>query len=479
MGHIEGVSRHQSSLFPPRLDDAVGAAHPVRVIDAFVDMLDLAALSFTQVSPAATGRPGYRPGDLLKLYIYGYLNQIRSSRRLEREAVRNIEVLWLIGHLSPSFKTIADFRKDHPAAIVGVCRAFVRFCRGRQLMGGALVAVDGMKLEAVASRKAVITPKSLKKTLDGLDRKIAQYLSGMDEADRAEAGAETAPPGPAAVAEALDALRRRQAEVRAQAEALAKEGLSQKVTSEPDARLMRTARHGHQVAYNAQIAVDAQHGLIAAFDLVDEANDQCQLQPMALQARAELDAEQLTVVADAGYSNGAQGAACAEAGITAAVPRPKTVNTAGAHLFSRDAFTYDAASDSWTCPAGATLKHRDTCNTHRQKRYATEACAGCPLKAQCTRAERRIVTRSLDEEARQAMHRRTLDDPTLMKRRRALAEHPFGTMKGLMGTPRFLVRGLKKAKAELALTVLGLDMKRTVTILGVADLLAALQPRPA
>ena len=477
MGHITGVCRHQTSLFPARLDDVVGADHPVRVIDAFVDILDLTSLGFTNVTSAATGRPGYRPGDLLKLYIYGYLNQIRSSRRLEREAVRNVEVLWLIGQVSPSFKTIADFRKDHPSAIVRVCRAFVGFCRGQKLMGGTVVAVDGSKVEAVASRKSVITPKGLKKALDELDRKIAAYLHDLEEADRAEDAAPS--PTPVAVGQVLEALRQRRAEVQAQAEALTEEELSQRVTSEPEARLMRTARHGHQVAYNAQIAVDAEHGLIAAFDLVNDCNDQRQLEPMAKQAQAELEAEHLTVLADAGYSNGEQATACAAAGITAAVPRPRTVNTTGSEFFSRDAFSYDPETDVWTCPAGAEMKHRDTCTTQRQKRYATDACASCGLKARCTKAARRIVTRSLDEEARSAMHRRTVDDSTLMKRRRELAEHPFGTMKGMMGTPRFLVRGLAKAKAELALVVLSFNLKRSLTILGVEALLAALQPRTA
>lgn len=475
MAHVEGESRYQKRLFAPSLDELVGTDHAVRVIDAFVDTLDLAQLEFSKVVAEAMGRPPYRPGDLLKLYLYGYVNQVRSSRRLEREAVRNIEAQWLINRVSPSFKTIADFRKDHPRAIVGVCRAFVRFCRGQSLYGGELLAIDGSKVEAVASRKKVITPKSLAKTTASLDRKIAEYLAAMDEADRGDAAAVEAPGD---VAAALAALREKRTTVQSQAEALAAEGLTQRVLGEPEAKLMRTARHGHQVAYNIQTAVDAKHGLIAAFDLTSEGNDHCQLLPMALQGKAALEVETLTVVADAGYSNGEQADACAKAGVTAVVPRAQTVNPKGEQYFSREAFAYDAASDTWTCPAGETLACRDISHTERKKRYSTKACARCPLKPKCTKAANRVIIRDFFEDARQAMHQRALDDPKWMKRRHELAEHPFGTMKWMMSYPRFLVRGRKKAKAELALTVLGFNLKRAVTILGAPVLLAALRPAP-
>jgi transposase len=476
MGHVEGDNRYQTVLFAPSLDELVGSDHPVRVIDAFVDGLDLARLGFTKVVAEATGRPGYKPGDLLKLYVYGYLNQVRSSRRLAREAARNLEVLWLIGRLSPSFKTIADFRKDHPRAIVGVCRAFIRFCRDQSLYGGEVLAIDGSKIEAVASRKQVITPKSLAKKAVSIDWRIDEYLAAMDEADRQEPG-EKAVGGD--VAAALAALRERQAEVSRQAEELASEGLSQRVLSEPEARLMRTARHGHQVAYNAQTAVDAAHGLIVAFDLSAEGNDQCQLYPMAELGRQALEVEALSVVADTGYSNGEHGERCAAAGITAIVPRPQTVNPKGEQYFSRDAFHYDAASDSWQCPAGETLSCRQVSQTEQQKKYWTTACPGCPLKGQCTKSERRVVVRSFHEDAREAMHQRATSDPGWMKLRRELVEHPFGTMKWLMGYPRFLVRGLKKAKSELALGVLCFNLKRVINILGVPALLRVLRAASA
>jgi transposase len=473
MGHVEGESRLQRLLLAPSLDEVVGADHPVRVIDAFVDTLELGGLGFSKVVAEATGRPPYQPGDLLKLYVYGYANRVRSSRSLEREALRNIEVQWLINRLSPSFKTIADFRKDHAGAIVGVTKAFVQFCRGQSLYGAELVAIDGSKVEAAASGGKVITPRRLDKQMAAIDAKIREHLAAMDEADRQEGAAET---GPADVAAALAVLRQKREVVQAQAKALVEEGLSQRVLGEEDARLMKTARHGHQVAYNAQTGVDAKHGLIAAFDLVNDCNDQRQLMPMALEAKEVLESETLTVVADTGYSNGEQGHACQAAGVTAVVPRQRTVNPKNPELFTREAFAYDATSDSFTCPAGETLACVTVSQTEKKRYYSTKACAGCQLKASCTKADRRMIVRGFYEDAREAMHQRAVADRTWMKRRRELVEHPFGVMKWMLGHPRFLVRGLEKAKSELALTVLGFNLKRAVAIIGVPALLASLQP---
>ncbi len=475
MAHVAGASRYQSTLFPEVPDDMVPLDHPVRVIDAFVDTLDLAQLGFSRVEAEVTGRPPYAPGDLLKLYVYGYLNQVRSSRRLEREARRNLEVLWLINRVAPSFKTIADFRKDHAKAIVGVCRAFTEFCRTQALFGSELLAIDGTKIGAVASRKQVITPKSLAKKRAALERKIAEHLAAMDEADQQERPPEAA----VDVAKALAALRQRHAALQRQAEELADNKLSQLVLTEPDAKLMRTPNHGHQVAYNAQTVVDAKHKLIAAFDLTNEGNDQRQLHPMAEQGKEALEVESVTVVADTGYSNGEHGERCAKDSITAVVPRAETVNTEGEQYFSRDRFTYDAAGDSWQCPAGQTLTVGKVSHTEQKKDYwNAKACQACPLKPQCTRAAKRTVVRSFHEDAREAMHQRAMSDPKWMKQRRELAEHPFGTLKWLMGDPRFLVRGLRKAKAELALGVLSYNLKRVINIVGVAALLQALQPAP-
>jgi len=475
MAHVAGQSRYQSTLFPEVLDEVVSSEDPVRVIDAFVETLDLAALGFSRVAAEEMGRPPYAPGDLLKLYVYGYLHRVRSSRRLEAETQRNVQVMWLINRLTPAFKTIADFRKDHTGAIVGVCRAFIRFCREQSLFGAELLAIDGTKIAAVASRKQVITPKRIEKMNAVIDRKIADYLASMDEADREEPGAAGAP---ADVAAAIEALKAQKARLQGQARDLADRGLKQLVVTEPEAKLMRTP-HGHAVAYNAQIAVDAEHKLIVAFELTNEGNDQQQLHPMAMQSKMAVGADEVTVVADTGYSNGEHGALCEQEDITAIVPRAETVNPHGEQYFSRDKFTYDPASDSWRCPAGATLSLYKTSHTQKKKEYTTEACGSCPLKPQCTKAARRVIVRDFYEDAREAMHRRATDDPAWMKHRREMAEHPFGTMKWLMAHPRFLVRGLRKAKAELALGVLSYNLKRVINILGVPALLQALQSSPA
>jgi transposase len=475
MTHVFGHSRYQSTLFPEVLDEAIPDDCQVRVIDLFIETLDLAGLGFRKVEAEATGRPPYAPGDLLKLYVYGYLNQMRSSRRLEREACRNVEVFWLINRLTPSFKTIADFRKDHATAIVGVCRAFIRFCREQALFGAELLAIDGSKIAAVASRKKVITPKRIAKMNEAIDRKIAEYLAAMDEADRQEP---TAAAVGADVAAAVAALKAQRAKLQDQARELAQQGLTQLVVGEHEAKLMRTP-HGHTVAYNAQTVVDAKHKLIVAFELTNDGNDKQQLYPMAVAGKAAVAADQVTVVADTGYSNGAHGERCAQENITAIVPRPTTVNPEGKQYFSRDRFAYDAESDSWRCPAGATLTRRKLSHTQHKKEYWTDTCEGCALKSQCTEAARRVIVRDFYEDTREAMHQRATGDPTWMKHRREMAEHPFGTMKWLMGHPRFLVRGLKKAKAELALGVMSYNLKRVIAILGVPALLEILQTGPA
>jgi transposase len=440
-----------------------------------VDSLDLRTLGFAKVEPEATGRPPYDPRDLLKLYIYGYLNQMRSSRRLEREARRNVEVFWLINRVTPVFKTIADFRKDHPNAISGVCRAFIEFCRKQSMFGGEVLAIDGSKIAAVASRKQVITKQKLAERDAAIERKVAEYLTAMDEADAEEMPADAAK---ADIAAALAALKAQRVELQQQAEQLVREGLKQKVLTEPEAKLMRTPR-GHQVAYNAQIAVDAKHGLIVAFDLTNEGNDLQQLHPMAQQGKTAVGTDQVSVVADTGYSNGEHGRRCEQDGITAIVPRAEIVNPKGKQYFSRDQFTYDREGDSWRCPAGEVLRLFKTSQTKQKKEYRTQACPTCPLKSQCTDTARRVIVRSFHEDDREAMHQRAIADPTWMKLRRELAEHPFGTIKWLMGLPRFLVRGLRKAKSELALGVLSYNLKRLINIMDTPALLKALRPHPA
>lgn len=479
MVHVTGQSRDQLALIPTTLNEAISADHPVRVIDGFVDSLDLREMGFSRVVAEEMGRPSYAPDDMLKLYIYGYVNRVRSSRALEREAGRNVEVMWLVRGLTPAFKTIADFRKDHPKPIVEVCRNFIQFCRKLSLVGGTLIAIDGTKIEAVASRKQVITPKNVAKKMAVLDGKIAAHLAAMDQADLEEQTNGVAAMDKAAVAEALRVLREKREKAQQHADRLAAQKLSQLVLTEPDAKLMRTARHGHQVAYNAQTVVDADNKLIVAFDLINEGNDQRQLHPMAMQAKQALEVEQVTAVADAGYSNGEHGQRCENDGITAIVPRHETVNPEGKQYFSRDQFSYDASSDSWQCPAGETLTCREVSHTERKKKYWSTACGDCALKPQCTQATKRLVVRHFYEDAREAMHQRAARDPAWMKHRREIVEHPYGTIKWMLGYPRFLIKGLKKAKAELALAIMSYNFKRVINILGVAAVLQALQPLPS
>ena len=350
---------------------------------------------------------------------------MRASRRLEAETRRNVEVMWLLNRPTPSFKTIADFRKDHAEAIVGVCRAFIRFCQEQSLFGAELLAIDGTRIAAVASRKQVMTPQRIEQMNAAIERKIAEYLTSMDEADREEPGAGDSS---ADVATAIETLKAQKQQLQDQAQDLAARGLKQMVTTEREAKLMRTP-HGHAVAYNAQTAVDTKHKLIVAFDLTNEGNDYRQLHPMAVQGKEAVGADKVTVVADTGYSNGEHGALCEQDGITAIVPRAETVNPNGKPYFSRDQFVYDREVDNWCCPAGATLSLFKTSHTQKKKEDTSGACVTCPLQPQCTKAARRVIVRDFYEDAREAMHQRAIAGPIWMKQRRETAEHPFGTMK--------------------------------------------------
>ena len=466
MGYVKGEAPGQSSLFPPSLDDLVGDDHPVRVIAAFVDALDLVQLGFERAEPGVMGRPAYDPADLLKLYLYGYLNRVRSSRRLERECLRNVEVMWLLGRLSPDFKTIADFRRRNSQGIVQVCRAFVRFCAKARLLGGELVAIDGSKFEAVASRRQVVTKRGLAEESRKLDARIAQYLRALDEGDAQE---REEPIDRAAVMAAVAELKGRRADCQTALQALAALDETQHVTGEPEARLMRTA-HGQAVAYNVQSAVDAQHGLIVHHEVTNAGTDNAQLEPTAKAAKEALGSSELRVVADAGYSNGTQFEACEAAGITPFVPLNRAPQHAGGRYYGVERFEYDKASDTYRCPAGKVLTLKQINRSEACRVYAARAkdCASCAFKGACTGASRRFIQRHWNEEAFERMQKRLAQAPEMMSRRRALAEHPFAQLKyGVMGDRgRLLLKGLSGARAELALAVLARNLKRVIAILG-------------
>jgi len=478
MAYISGPDRTQAVLLPEVLDDYVGPSNPVRFLDAFVAQLDLGALGFARAVPAETGRPGYDPGDLLRLYLYGYLHRIRSSRRLEEEAHRNVELMWLLRRLTPDHKTIADFRRDHPEALKRVCREFILLCRELELFGGELLAVDGSKFRAVNARERSYTPEKLARMQRDIEQTIATYLRELERGDAHEAGVDDGPT-PAALEEKIAVLRARQGRVRELQTALARSGETALSLTDPDSRPM-LSRGRVEVCYNVQTVVDAKHKLIVAEDVTNAAADRDQLGPMALAAQAVVPAPESApvVVADRGYYHGAEIKRCVEAGLTPLVPRPVTSANAPLGLFTKDDFVYEAAADAYRCPAGELLQYRSTTLELGRtiKNYRTSACGRCALKPRCTRnRDGRKITRWVDEHLLEEMERQLRRTPALAARRKALSEHPFGTMKRGMEQGTFLLRGLRKVRGEFSLTVLAYNLKRTFTIVGVPRLLLAVR----
>jgi len=473
MAHLAGTDRTQAVLLPDVLDDFVTADNPVRFLDAFVAQLDLGALGFQRAVPAETGRPGYDPGDLLRLYLYGYLHRIRSSRRLEQETHRNVELMWLLRRLIPDFKTIADFRRDHPAALKAVGREFLLLCRRLDLFGSELLAIDGSKFRAVNARDRSYTPARLATLQRDIDRTIARYLRELERQDEAEAGTEGS--SAAALGEKIAALQQRRAGYEALQQELAATGETARSLTDPDSRPMLSGGRV-EVCYNVQTAVDAQHKLIVAEDVTNAAGDRDQLSPMAAAAQEVLQASTPVVVADQGYYHGAEVKACLDQGITPLVPRPLTSANEARGLFTKDDFRYDADADVYRCPAGETLTCRSTTVELGRtiKNYRTNACGRCALKPRCTRnKDGRKITRWVDEHLLEAMEQRLGRDRALFAQRKALAEHPFGTMKRGMDQGYFLLKGLPKVRGEFSLTVLAYNLKRVLNLVGVPRLLEA------
>lgn len=466
MSYIRGVDRGQGALLPAAIEDYVGGDAPVRVIDAFVDGLDVKGLRFGRSVPATMGRPAYDPRDLLKLYLYGYLNEVRSSRRLERECIRNVEVMWLVRRLAPDFKTIADFRRDNGAGIVGACRAFVLFCRDHGLFAARLVALDGSKFRAAASTKRVVGRREIAEQTACLDRRIAEYLADLDESDAREPDE-----APNATAAALQALKARRAELDRLAAKLDEEERNTLVEGEPDARPMGIGKGPKPPSYNVQTAVDAETGFIIHHEVTGDPNDTRQLYPMAKATKDMLGVARLTVVADAGYSSGTVAAACEADGITACVPTNRSIHSqGGGTMFGRSAFVYQPEADAYICPAGHILARKQSMRRDHLIVYAARDCAGCSLKPRCTTAERRFVSRHLHEDALERMNARFQADPNLIRQRRCASEHPFGTIKRMTAGGRFLTRGLKKVGGEAALSVLAYNIIRAVNLVGAAAL---------
>ena len=471
---IEGEDRGQSTLFPERLEDWIGDDNPVRVIDVFVDALDLGGLGFDRVAPRATGRPGYHPSVLLKLYIYGYLNRVQSSRRLEREAGRNVEVMWLTGRLVPDHKTIADFRKNNGQAIRAVCREFVVLCRRLDLFTQALVAIDGSKFKAVNSRDRNFTRAKMKRRLEQIEASIDRYLSQLDTADRQEPSVAEAKTS--RLKEKIEALKNEMQRLKKLEGEMLQQPDQQISLTDPDARSMATSGRGSgMVGYNVQTAVDAKHHLIVAHEVTNVGSDRGQLSNMANQARKAMDAEDLEVVADRGYFKGEEILACDEAGITVFVPKPLTSRSKAAGRFGKQDFRYLADDDVYLCPAGERLTWRFATEEQGQifSRYWSSACQSCSIKKLCTTGKERRITRWEHEAVLEAMEARLDRDPDKMRVRRETVEHPYGTIKAWMGATHFLMKTLGRVATEMSLHVLAYNLKRVMNIIGIGPLIAA------
>ncbi|TMH29090.1 MAG: IS1182 family transposase [Betaproteobacteria bacterium] len=474
---IEGEDRSQVTLLPECLDDYIGEDNPVRVIDAFVDELDLQTLGFEGAEPAATGRPSYHPAVLLKIYVYGYLNRIQSSRRLEREAQRNVELMWLTGRLAPDFKTIADFRHDNGKGIRNVCRRFVELCRELKLFTQAVVAVDGSKFKAVNTRDRNFTPGKIKKRQEQIEESIKRYLDALDTADR------TLPPAEfqAKAQHLKDKLRTMRDQMRRMQrieQRLKGEPEGQLSLTDPDARSMATSGKGSGiVGYNVQVAVDAKHHLIVTHEVTNEGHDRAQLAPMTIAAREAMGKNKLQAVADRGYYSGPQIKACHDAGIAAILPKSMTSNAKAEGRFDKGDFIYIAKDDEYQCPAGQRAIYRFTReeNGLQLRRYWSSACPQCPMKAQCTPSDYRRISRWEHEAVLEAVQRRLDKHPDAMMLRRRTVEHVFGTLKHWMGSTHFLTRTLPNVGTEMSLHVLAYNLKRVINILGIAKTMKAIR----
>jgi transposase len=471
---IEGQDRRQVTLLPESLDEFIAEDNPVRVVDAFVDALDLPELGFEGVQAAETGRPSYHPTVLLKIYVYGYLNRVQSSRRLERECQRNLEVMWLTGRLAPDFKTIADFRRDNGKGIRGACRRFVELCRDLKLFTQAAVAIDGSKFKAVNSRDNNVTPAKIVARKKQIDESIERYMGELDAADRNHPGEFVAKT--TRLTEKIKTLREQMRRMDGLQRQLDKQQEAQISLTDPDSRAMMSQATGSGVVgYNVQVAVDTRHHLIVAHEVTNATSDRQQLSKMAQVAREAMDKPRLRAYADRGYFNGPQIKDCDDSGIVPFVPKPMTSNAKADGRFDKRDFIYIAKDDEYQCPAGqrAILRYETEEKGLQIRRYWSSACPRCPMKAQCTPSANRKITRWEHESVLEAMQRRLNLQPEAMTLRRCTVEHVFGTLKHWMGSTHFLTRRLVNVGTEMSLHVLAYNLKRVINILGIARTLKA------
>jgi transposase len=474
---VEGADRGQSTLFPECLEDWIGEDNPVRVVDVFVEELDLAELGFGGVNPAATGRPSYHPSVLLKLYIYGYLNRVQSSRRLEHEAGRNVEVMWLTDRLVPDHKTIADFRKDNGSAIRKVCARFIALCRAMGLLTQASVAIDGSKFKAVNNRARNFTRAKMERRMAQIEESVARYLQQLDAADRQEPS-EGLQAKTTRLKEKIEKLKEQMQRLKVLKVEMIATPDQQISLTDPDARSMATSGRGSGVVgYNVQVAVDTKSHLIVTHEVTNVGSDRSQLAQVAMAAKATLDVAKLDAVADRGYFNGEEIKACEEAGVTVTLPKPMTSSSKAEGRFGKQDFRYVAAENVYICPAGEKLAYRYTTEENGLvlRRYATNACQSCAIKRSCTTGKGRRVTRWEHEDILDAVQRRLDEHPEKMRQRRETVEHPFGTIKARMGATHFLMKTLPRVASEMALHVLAYNLTRVMNIMGIQPLMAAMR----
>ena len=476
MNWIEGSDRQQTHLLPAALEDYVGPDNAVRFLDAFVATLDLraAGFHFPKEDPQGRGRPAYHPADLLKLYLYGYLHQLRSSRRLEAECRRNLEVLWLLRQLAPDFKTIADFRKDNAAAFKAVVREFTRLCRQLDLFGGQLLAIDGTKIKAQNAPDKNWSQTKLDKQLAHVEVRLEEYLKALDTAD---AQPETASPAPSVteVKEKIARLQERRTQIQERLQTLARTGETQLSATDPDSRTMKS--HGrHVVGYNVQGCVDAKHHLLVTTEVTNTAADQGQLAGVAQAAKTELQITQADVVADGGYYKSQDIKACQDLGLEPHLPAVENSPSERAGLYGKSDFRYDATRDVYHCPGGAVLSRRRQMTDQGKVMFNYDhpkACGPCPLKARCTRSRYRTLSRWEHETCLERMAQKVATAPGKLAARKTLIEHCWGTIKWLL-PGGFLVRGKVKVGAEVSLAHFGYNLKRALAVVGLEKLLAAL-----
>ena len=472
---IEGESRTQSTLFPEVLDEYIAEDNAVRVIDVFVDELDLSGLGF-ETEPQATGRPAYHAATMLKIYIYGYLNRVNTTRRLEKECQRNVEMMWLTGRLAPDFKTLADFRKDNGKAIRLVCREFVMLCRRVNMFADAFVAIDGSKFKAVNNRDRNFTKAKMKRRLEQIDESIERYLGQLASAERqsgvvAEVRSERLNDKIVKLKEEIGRLKK--LEVR-----MLEHPDQQVSLTDPDARSMATSGRGTgMVGYNVQIAVDTTHHLIVEHEVTNIGHDRTLLAQMATRTKDTLEVEELTSVSDRGYYRGEEIMACEEAGITTYLPKPQTSSNQAKGLFGRRDFIYIAEDDEYLCPAGERAIYRSTREEggKQVRRYWSSACVRCSIKSQCTTGVERRISRWEHEEVLEVAEKRLDLAPEMMRVRRQTAEHPFATLKIWMGYTHFVTQTLPRVRTEMSLHVLAYNFKRMLNLLGPKALIAEMQ----